>query len=270
MNAPLLNLNGTINSKENSVLSLDHRALIAGEIILEKIRLLNGEFLFKEKHYFHLMANMRMARIQIPIHWTPDFFYSELERLKVATSATNAVFNFYASENYNEVDYWITANILPSDFLFLSDYEIDLYRESHVANGWHQRIHFVAPHNKILKKYSVENDLQNLILLNESKSIAQSIEGNIFVIKDKIISTPRLDNGSLDDVLRDVIISASKRSPYFDDVIEEQIFPFKLTQADEIFIAQNGLGIFSVSNFRKSIYSSDLTQELFEFVLEFA
>ena len=41
--------------------------------------------------------------------------------------------------------------------------------------------------NESLLKYASENELDNCVLINENKSVVEVTNGNIFIIKDKII-----------------------------------------------------------------------------------
>ena len=264
---PVVNLNGNLISKATPFFGFDHAAIQGGEIIVEEMRLLDGEFLFAEKHYFHLMANMRMARMMIPMQFTPDFFYAELQKLRDELAVENAVFLFQVSQNFQEIDFWITARVLPAKFHFIDNYEIDQYRETHVANGFHQRVHFPEPRRRMLRTFALENELNDLLLLNESKAVAKTTEGNIFIVTGNNITTPPIEDGADDNVLRDSILQACKTAPFFDEVREESVFPFALTKADEIFVAKNGEGIYSVSQFRKRVFSSEITAQFTDYLL---
>lgn len=265
---PIVNYKGDLISKSSQVFSFEHFAISKGEILQESLRLYNNEFLFKEEHYFHLMAQMRMARIDIPMHFTPTFFYNELAKLKNELNTENASFNFYVSANRYEPDFWITAKPLIHSLIFESNFEVEQFRDTHVANGLHKRISFLEPKNRILKTYANENDYQDLILLNEQKSIAHSIKGNIFVIKDNSLFTPDLQQGALDNVFRDKLITACKRAPHFDEVKVEAVFPFSLMKADEVFILVNGEGVYPITKFRKKEYKTEFLPELINFFLE--
>ena len=257
-----VNLNGNLISKDSVAFSFNHLGWQNGEIIIEPIRLYAGSFLFAEQHYFHLMAQMRMARMEIPMEFTPEFFYIECGKLKEFSGLKNAKFNFFVSLNNEMVDFWIIAESLGNDLIFSEFYEIDQYRETHVANCFHNRIGFANPRNRILKTFAKENDLNDLILLNENKTIARAIDGNIFVIHENQLLTPTLENGALDDVLRDQILKTAQKMPHFDGVKEEAIFPFSLMKADEVFVAKNGVGIFAVSKFRKKEFLTDYSEEI--------
>lgn len=264
-----VNFNGKIISAENQMFNLNHSLFRTGEILVEKLRLFQDEFLFPERHYFHLMAQMRMARFEIPMDYTPQFFYEQLEKLKIESGFKNAEFCFNVTRNQNKIDFWVTAQALNETFHFKDEYTIDLYRETYVSGDFHQRLNFLNPRQSILQTYASENQLDDLVLLNFNKSIAHSMNGNIFVIQDDRLMTPSLEQGAFDNVLRDRVLQACIRIPEISDVQEvEEFFPFKLTHADEIFIAQNAKGIIQVSKMRKKTYSNEISQKIVQALLE--
>lgn len=263
-----VNQNGEIIAASSQVFGLNHPIFNSGEILLEKIRLLQGDFMFAERHYFHLMAQMRMARMEIPMEYTPDFFYDQLAKLNKDAGFENAEFRFHVTQSSAHTDFWISAEEMPTSILFNNDYTLDLYRETYVSGDFHQRLNFLNPRQRILKTYALENDIQDLILLNQNKSVAHSMNGNIFVIQDNHVFTPTLEQGAFDDVLRDRVLQACIRTPEIDEVHEEEVFPFKLTHADEIFIAQNGKGIVQVSQLRKKKYVDMITQSIVDILCE--
>lgn len=265
---PIVNYKGELVSSSAQVFGFDHVAILQSEILKEHLRLYQGRFLFEERHYFHLMAQMRMARMPIPMHFTPAFFHDELAKLKDEFALDHAKFTFCVSQNMHDTDFWITAIPMKDALAFDADYEIEQYRETHVANGFHQRMRFSEPRNRVLKTFAFENDYQDLLLLNEQKSIARCIDGNLFVIKGDSLLTPRLEDGALDSVFRDKMLEACKRAPHLDDVKEEAIFPFSLMKADEIFVLKDGEGAYAVSKFRKKEFVGDIMPELIAFFVE--
>lgn len=265
---PIVNYNGKLIQKSSPIFSFDHLAIFNGEIIQEHIRLFNGDLLYAEKHYFHLMAMLRMARIDIPLSFTPSFFYDEINKLVQDQRIDNAHISFNVSTHHSGTDFWISAKVLPKALIFNFPYEIDQYRETHVSNGFHDRVQFIDPTTRILNTFAFENDLQDLILLNEKKVIARAIQGNVFVIKDDILYTPELGDGAIDSVYRDMTIEAAKRVPDFSAIQVEPIFPFSLMKADELFVVKDGEGFYPVTQFRKKSYQSQLLLSIVEYFEE--
>ena len=56
--------------------------------------------------------------------------------------------------------------------------------------------------NVIGSIYAQENELDNCILLNDNKLVAEFLNGNIFIVNDNIIKTPTLSTGCLNGVMR--------------------------------------------------------------------
>ena len=255
-----VNFNGEMIAMSTQMFGLDHAIFNSGIILVERLRLFQGEVMFLERHYFHLMAQMRMARMKIPMSFTLDFFLEELLKIKKDSNLENAEFNFYVTQDQEATDFWISSKLVADQIFFNQKYSLDLYRETHVSGDFHQRLNFLNPRHRIFRIYATENDMDDLILLNEKKAIAHSMNGNLFMIQNNQVFTPTIEQGAKDDVLRDRVLQACIRAPEINIVSEEEIFPFKLTHADEIFIAQNGKGILQVTKLRKKDYSNDVTQ----------
>ena len=265
---PVINANGKLLAKNELFFGFDHPAVSKGLIIQEMIRLLNGKFLFAEDHYFHLMANMRMARMKIPMTWTPEFFYLQLELLQTESALKNAGFTYNVSENFHQTDFWIFAVALTDEFHKTGHCEIEHFRDSYISSAFHYGINFPEPESRIFKIFAEENGFQDLLFVNSNKSVARSMRGNIFIIQDGELKSPSLDRGARNDVLRSKILSVAGRMPHFNEVKEEEIFPFSLMKAEEAFVAVDGEGIHSVTKFRKKQFSTETTSFLAEYLLE--
>ena len=63
--------------------------------------------------------------------------------------------------------------------------------------------------------YASENGLDNCVLLNDRKHIAEAINGNIFLVKGNVIKTPAITEGCIRGVIRKQIIEiVSKNEKY--------------------------------------------------------
>lgn len=265
---PLINFNGELVSKSSSVFSFEHLAIFNGEIIQENLRLKDGEILYAEKHYFHLMAMMRMARMEIPMHLTPDFFYQEINKLIDNQRLENAKISFNVSTTATGIDFWVSAKMQISDLIHQLPYEIDQYRDTHFSTSAHDKIQFLNPKNRILDTYAFENNFQDLVLINQEKAIARAIHGNLFLIKDGVLYTPNVEDGAIDSVYREMTIEAAKRVPDLLTVKVENVFPFALMKADEVFVVKDGEGFFPVTQFRKKEYNSLILPSIVEYFEE--
>ena len=97
------------------------------------------------------------------------------------------------------------------------------------------------------------------------------MNGNIFIIKNKVLISPPISSGCLDGVMRKKIIEFFNKSTLL-DFEEKNISPFELISSDEIWLSNSISGIIPVSEYRKKSFSNELAltliNELNENILE--
>ncbi|MDA9970584.1 aminotransferase class IV [Flavobacteriaceae bacterium] len=270
----MINSNGELLSEQQAKLSVFNRGLAYGDALFETIKTLNGKILFWEDHYFRLMASMRILRMEIPMAFTPEFLESQiLELLTHQHSNSNSfrvkftVFRnqggFYTPHT-NDVSYFITAESLEADLYLLntSDYRVELFKDFYVTPGL---LSTLKTNNKVLNVlgsvYAKENQYDNCLLLNTNKSIVEALNGNLFLVKDKVIKTPPLEDGCLKGIMRKQVLEIIKKIPDF-ECIEASISPFELQKADELFVTNVIQGIQPITAFRKKNFTTTVSQSI--------
>ena len=265
----MINFNGKLIVNTDLQLSNENRAFKYGDAIFETIRVFNKKVVFFEDHYFRLMASMRMLRMKIPMEFTLEFLQEEiLKTVKTLPESENyrvrlTVFRkdggLYTPKT-NEIDYLVET----SEFNYQekSTYKIDLFKDFYNYSGL---LSTIKTSNRMLNTLSAvfadENDLDNCVLLNERKGIAEATNGNIFIVKDSVIKTPALSEGCIKGVIRKKVIEILEKHP--DYTIEEtSISPFELQKADEVFLTNAMVGIQSVSHYRKKTFISEVTNKI--------
>lgn len=265
----MLNFNGTLVQEEKFGLSANNRAFKYGDSLFETVKIVNGRVVFWEDHYFRLMASMRMIRMDIPLDFTLEFLQSEL--LKTAHTLSDessvrarlSVFRkdggLYIPES-NEVDYLIEVS--PLKYQGPSVYRVDLYKDFYNYSGM---LSTVKSSNKLLNVmagvYAQENDLDNCILLNERKGVCETINGNIFLVKDNTVKTPALTEGCLKGIVRKKVVEILQKNTEY-EIEEGAITPFEIQKADEVFVTNAIVGIQSVTHYRKKVFGNTLTKKL--------
>jgi branched-chain amino acid aminotransferase len=137
-----------------------------------------------------------------------------------------------------------------------------LYKDFYISK---QLISTLKSTNKLINItgsiYANENGLDNCLLINEEKNIVEALNGNIFMLKDGILSTPPISDGCLNGIMRKQIIALSKT---LDDieVLESSISPFELQKADELFITNVIKGIQPITRYRKKEYTTTISNML--------
>ncbi|MDA0356081.1 MAG: aminotransferase class IV [Bacteroidetes bacterium] len=271
----MINLNGQLVPQEEAKVNVSNRAFNYADAVFETMRIRNGQPLFFESHYFRLMANMRICRMEIPNHFTPEHLLSEITALVNAQSSncSNARIKmvvFRDAEGLytpvsNEVGYCITVQPLAEqDYpLNLSSYTVDIYKDFLVPPGL---LSTVKTSNRMVNIlggiYAKENDFDNCLLLNTQKNVIEALNGNVFLVFDKTIKTPALSEGCLNGIMRRQIIELAPKLGF--RVEEVVVSPFDIQQADEMFISNIIQGVRPVTNFRKKQFGTVCAQTLIE------
>ncbi len=266
-----INVDGVITELKNATIKLDNRAFFVGDTVSEVLRLVNGEIVDWEDHYFNLMASMRIFRMNIPLDFTPEFFQAEIHRLAQENTAVNGriVFFVYRQATDNllkaKISYMLqmTVSTHPWEYITSDDEEIDVYKDYAINQSFYSLVNTHRPEEQIAEIYRLENGYADLVLLNPQKRMARTLKGAIFVIKDQVIKTPKKEEGALSSVLRNRLIK--KLNEHADYSVEEtDIFPFEMQKADEVFVLIDGVGILSITQNRKKQFASLWTQKIVE------
>ena len=112
--------------------------------------------------------------------------------------------------------------------------------------------------------WAKENKLNDALLLNSNNHIADSCIANVFIITDKTIFTPRLNDGCIDGVMRKNIIQKLLQKNI--QVIEKNIRVDDILDADEMFLTNAIKGINWVKKCSYKSYQNTKTQELYQMI----
>ena len=139
---------------------------------------------------------------------------------------------------------------------------MDLYKDYFVTSGL---LSTLKTNNKIINVlgsiYAKENKLHNCLLLNTDKNVIEALNGNIFLVKDKVIKTPPLFDGCLKGVMRKQIMELIKTFDGY-ELEEASISSFELQKADELFITNTIVGIQPILMYRKKSFTTEVSKLL--------
>ena len=271
----MININGNF-SNNSQVITPENRGYSYGDALFETIKFSHGKLLFLEDHYFRLMASMRIMRMEIPMFFTMEFFEAEIFKTIEKNNLTNTSARVKIQVHRNsgglylptnkEVTFIISAKALDTDFYLLSkeSYEVDLFKDFYVAPGL---LSTLKTNNKAINVigsiFAKENDLDNCLLLNTSKSVVEALNGTIFLVKGSVIKTPPLADGCLKGIMRQQIINVIELLPDF-TLEETSISPFELQKADELFITNVIQGIQPITKYRKKTFATEVSKMLLQ------
>ena len=270
-----------INYNENFIDESEHdllnRGFLYGDSVFESIKIINNKIIFWEEHYMRLMSSMRIARIEIPQNYTPEFFKSQ-----ILNTISNVNSNFYGRVRLSVFreggGYYTPISMSPNFIIHCaisennnyviknSDFKVDLFKDYYIQDDLLSNL---KTNNKLINVlagiYSNENNLDNCILLNNKKNVAEFLNGNLFIISENKIKTPSLDSGCLKGVMRKKIIEYFKFFPEY-NLEETTISPFELLSAKEIWLTNSISGITPVTSYRNKNFTNDLAKIFINFL----
>lgn len=268
----MVNLNGNLTDKPD--FSVNNRGLNYGDALFESMRVIHGQEMFWESHYFRLMSSMRILRMEIPQSFSPEYLLNQIKltlkanelehkpaRVKILVFRKDG--GLYKPDT-REIDFVITCSELDSPFYKHHDIkcEVDLFKDHFVLSGMLSNLKTTSKLPSILGSiYADENDLDNCILLNEKKSVIEFTNANLFLIKGNLVKTPPLSDGCLKGILRSELIKIISKMDEL-TLEESSISPFEIQKSDELFMTNSIQGIQSVSRYRKKEFKNDIAKKL--------
>lgn len=267
----MINVNGELVQDENG-LSANNRAFLLGDGVFETLKIVNGQILYFEDHYFRLMSGMRIVRMEIPMNFTMEFLEKQIldtakannceKSCRVRFTVFRNAGGFYLPST-NTISYLITTVV--TDKSYINDHkecEVDLYKDFYVTR---QLLSTVKTTNRLLNItasiYADENGLQNCLLINDVKNVIEAINGNLFMRMGAKIVTPPLEEGCIKGILRMQVLTLLKGMDDY-QIVEEPISPFDLQKADELFFTNVIWGVQSITKYRKRNYSFEVADQL--------
>ena len=268
----MINFNGLIVSNDTNILTRN-RAFLYGDAVFETVKIMDSKVLFLEDHYFRLMSSMRVIRMEIPMNFTMEYLEEQIltlaksKNMAISSRARITVYRndggYYLPQD-NTVSFLISVESLDTAFYSIDkkDYVVDLYTDFYVSR---QLLSSIKTTNKIINItasiFANENGLDNCLLLNDSKSVIEALQGNLFMLKGNTLITPPVSEGCLNGVMRKQILTLARKIKNL-EVVEEVISPFDLQKADELFITNVIKGIQPITKYRKKEFTTDLASKL--------
>ena len=268
----MINFNGSIVSDDTNILTRN-RAFLYGDAVFETVKIMDSKVLFLEDHYFRLMSSMRVIRMEIPMNFTMEYFEEQIltlaksKNMAISSRARITVYRndggYYLPQD-NTVSFLISVESLDTALYSISqkEYIVDLYTDFYVAK---QLLSYIKTTNKIINItasiFANENGLDNCLLLNDSKNVIEALQGNLFMLKGNVLTTPPVSEGCLNGIMRKQILALARKIENL-EVVEEVISPFDLQKADELFITNVIKGIQPITKYRKKEFANDLAIKL--------
>ncbi len=266
----MINFNGNLVAQSNENIE-QNRGFLYADAVFETLKVLDGKILFLEDHYFRLMASMRILRMEIPLEFTLEYLESEIFKTINALNLTNARVRLTVFRNgegrylpqQRTVGFIIVAESTGTVYVNTTEkYEVELFKDFHVSKHLLSTLKTTSCLINITASiFAEENGYENCLLINDEKNVIEAINGNIFIIKDNVVSTPPVADGCKNGIIRKKIIEIINKTDNL-TLEERSISPFELQKADEIFITNIAVGIQSVTQYRKKLFADTIANSL--------
>ena len=267
----MLNFNGDIQNRTEKIFL--NRAFLYGDSVFETIKVVKNKILFWEEHYLRLMSSMRILKIEIPNTFTPEYLEDQIKKTNFSISKLFSgrvrltVFRdgggFYTPKSNESC--FVIKSFENDKILFeteFKDYKVDIYKDYFIQSNLLSNL---KTNNRLINVlggiYAKNNGLDNCILLNDQKLVAEFLNGNIFIVKENIVLTPPLGSGCLSGVMRNKIIESITGIP-LTEVKEENFSAYEIISSQEIWVSNCILGIIPVTNYRDKQFGNSLARKV--------
>lgn len=257
---------------DEAIFTAKNRSFRYGDGLFESMRMSGGKLKFAELHADRLQAGMNAMKMDGGILFDDYFLKQKTTELckknKLRENVRFRLSVYRDGEGLYTPDSNQSGYVLEATPMDEGGYEIN--KKGLIINVYDE---ISKPVNK-LSNYKTSNSLlyvmaglykkqhrlDEAFLLNQHGFLCESISSNVFVVYDKQIYTPALSEGCVAGVMRNVVMQTAKANSI--SIVEAQINPEVLKEAEEVFITNATSGIRWVMGYGKKRYFNEVTKSL--------
>ncbi|ETZ20405.1 aminotransferase class IV [Pedobacter sp. V48] len=258
--------------KNQPIITADNRSFRYGDGLFESMRMSGGKLKFAELHADRLRAGMKALKMESATLFDEYFLKQKTNELCKKNKLKDNV-RFRLSV-YRAGDGLYTPNSNKSGYVLeasaLTESTYELNKKGLIVDVFDE---LTKPVDKLSNYktcnslvyvmaglYKKQYNLDEAFILNQNGFLCESISSNIFVVYDKQIYTPALTEGCIAGVMRNVVMNIAKTNEI--PVIQAQINPEVLKEAEEVFITNALGGIRWVMGYGRKRYFNEVTKLL--------
>ncbi len=254
------------------VLTSQNRGFRYGDGLFESMRMINGKLKFPAQHADRLQGGMKALKIEGG-NLLDEYFLKQKtaelcrknklkDNARFRLSVYRAGDGLYTPEG-NKSGYILEASALaePTYELNKKGLIVDVYDE--MAKPIDKLSNFKTSNSLLYVMaglYKKQHQLDEAFILNQNGFLCESLSSNVFVVYDKQIYTPALSEGCIAGVMRGVVMNIAKNNDI--PLIEAQINPEVLKEAEEVFITNAVGGVRWVMGYGRKRYFNEVTKML--------
>ncbi len=249
-----------LNGESRHTIEILDRGFQYGDGLFETIEVLNGTPLFLNQHLQRLIKGCH--QLLIP---APKIELLKKEAFQLATGSTKAVLKLIITRGcggrgYRQPDIIQTTRCFslhpfpeyPASFI---DQGI-IARFCHNTLGLNPTLAGIKHLNRLEQVIARAEwdtlDIQEGLMLDINGHVIEGTMSNIFLIKDKVLLTPLIEQCGVEGILRNIVISIAKKSQI--KVVEKNISKDEIVTADELFLTNSIIGIWPIKQIETQFY----------------
>ncbi len=274
MSVEYLNFNGNVLPADQLIFKANNRGFRYGDGLFESMRYMKGKLKFPEMHIDRIQKGMKLLRFDNCSLIDTWFLREKVEELvrrnRAGADARIRLTVFRDSEGLyspvsNKYGYVLEIQKLDESQYVLNKKGliIDVYDEiPKPVNALSNLKTCNAMIYVLAGIYKNQNALDEVLLLNHHGFLCESISSNVFVVYDRKLYTPALNEGCIAGVMRQVVMRLAKENDI--ELVEAQINPDILNEADEVFLTNAARGIQWVMGYNNKRYFNEVSRFLSE------
>ncbi|HKG06147.1 MAG TPA: aminotransferase class IV [Pedobacter sp.] len=257
---------------DQAILSAHNRGFKYGDGLFESMRMCNGKLRFAEEHADRLKAGMKALKIEGGNLLDEYFLKQKTAELCRRNKLKDNVRFRLSVYRLGEGLYTPSSNksgyVLEATGLTEGTYElnkkgliVDVYDE--LTKQVNKLANYKTSNSLLYVMaglYKKQHKLDEAFILNQNGFLCESISSNVFVVYNHQIYTPALSEGCIKGVMRGVVMNIAKTNNI--QLVEAQINPEVLKEAEEVFITNAVGGIRWVMGYGRKRYFNEVSKEL--------
>jgi len=274
MSVEYINFNGSVLPADQLIFKANNRGFRYGDGLFESMRFIKGKLKFPEMHIERIQKGMKMLRFDNCSLIDTWFIREKVEELvrrnRTGADARVRLTVFRDSEGLyspvsNKFGYVLEIQKLDESQYVLNKKGliIDVYDEiPKPVNALSNLKTCNAMIYVLAGIYKNQNAIDEVLILNQHGFLCESMSSNVFVVYDRKLYTPSLNEGCIAGVMRQVVMRLAKENNI--ELVEAQINPDILNEADEVFLTNAAKGIQWVMGYNNKRYFNEVSRFLSE------
>lgn len=274
MSKQFINFNGAIIPADQEILTASNRGFKFGDGLFESMRLMKGEVKFADLHCDRITKGLKLLKMDSWAHVDGWFIREKVEELtrrnKTGPNARVRLTVYRDGEGLyspssNKMGYVLEASKLAESSYVLNTKGliIDVFDEITKPVNILSNLKTCNSLLYVLAGiFKSQNSLDEVMVLNSNGFLCESMSSNVFVVYDKKLYTPALAEGCIAGVMRQAVIKIARENNV--ELVEAQISPDILNEADEVFLTNAARGIQWVMGYNNKRYFNEISRFLNE------